>query len=147
MIELENIDGVGPKTKELLNKLKINNGEDLLYYYPYRYDVIKRTDMSILNDGDKIIIDGIVEGQPTVIFINKSLKKLIFRINTKTMIINITVYNKVYLHQELKCGKEVTIIGKYHKLKNTIVASDVRFGLLPPGAKIEPIYYTTEANI
>ena len=48
MIELENIDGVGPKTKELLNKLKINNGEDLLYYYPYRYDVIKRTDMNIL---------------------------------------------------------------------------------------------------
>ena len=144
MIELENIDGVGPKTKELLNKLKINDGEDLLYYYPYRYDIIKRTDMSILNDGDKIIIDGIVEGQPTVIFINKSLKKLIFRINTGTMIINITVYNKVYLHQELKCGKEVTIIGKYHKLKNTIVASDVRFGLLPPGAKIEPIYYTTE---
>ena len=34
MIELENIDGVGPKTKELLNKLKTNNGEDLLYYYP-----------------------------------------------------------------------------------------------------------------
>lgn len=33
MIELENIDGVGHKTKELLNKLKINNGEDLLYYY------------------------------------------------------------------------------------------------------------------
>ena len=24
------------------------------------------------------------------------------------------------------------------------MASDVRFGLLPPGAKIEPIYYTTE---
>lgn len=143
MIELENIDGIGPKTKELLSKIGISSGEDLLYYYPYRYDVIKRSDMSVLNDGDKIIIDGIIEGQPTVIFINKSLKKLIFRINTGTMIINITVYNKVYLHQDLKCGKEVTIIGKYHKLKNTIVASDVRFGLLPPGAKIEPIYYTT----
>lgn len=143
MIELENIDGVGPKTKELLNKVGINSGEDLLYYYPYRYDIIRRSDMSILNDGDKIIIDGIVEGQPTVIFINKSLKKLIFRINTGSMIINITVYNKVYLQQELKGGKEVIIIGKYHKLKNTIVASDVRFGLLPPGAKIEPIYYTT----
>ena len=32
MIELENIDGIGPKTKELLNKLKIYNGDDLLYY-------------------------------------------------------------------------------------------------------------------
>ena len=143
MIELENIEGIGPKTKELLSKLGINTIEDLLYYYPYRYDVIKRTDMSILNDGDKIIIDGIIEGQPTIIYINKSLKKIIFRINTKTSIINVTIYNKIYLYQDLKCGKEITIIGKYNKLKNTIIATDVRFGLLPPGAKIEPIYYTT----
>lgn len=144
MIELENIEGIGPKTKELLNKIGINSGEELLYYYPHRYDIIKRTDISILNDGDKIIIDGIVEGQPTIIFINKSLKKLIFRINTGNIIINIAVYNKTYLQQELRGGREVTIIGKYHKLKNTIIASDVRYGLLPPGAKIEPIYYTTE---
>ena len=79
MLELENIEGIGPKTKELLNKLKIYNGEDLLNYYPYRYDIIKRSDISILNDGDKIVMDGIIEGQPTIIYINKSLKKMIFR--------------------------------------------------------------------
>ena len=73
MIELETIDGIGPKTKELLNKIKIYDRSDLLNYYPYRYDIIKRSDISNLNDGDKIIIDGIIEGQPTVIFINKSL--------------------------------------------------------------------------
>lgn len=143
MIELENIEGVGPKTKELLNKLKIYNGENLLEFYPYRYDILKRSDMSILNDGDKIVMDGIIEGQPTIIYINKSLKKIIFRINTGHTILNITLYNKVYLYQELKSGKEVTIIGKYNKLKNTIVATDIRFSLLPATAKIEPIYYTT----
>ena len=60
MIELETIEGIGPKTKELLNKLNINYGEDLLYHYPYRYEVIKRTDMDTINDGDKIVIDGII---------------------------------------------------------------------------------------
>lgn len=143
MLELENIEGIGPKTKELLNKLKIYNGEDLLNYYPYRYDVIKRSDMSILNDGDKIVMDGIIEGQPTIIYVNKNLKKIIFRINTKHSILNITLYNRIHLYQELKSGKEVTIIGKYNKLKNTIVATDIRFSLLPTTAKIEPIYYTT----
>ena len=93
---------------------------------------------------DKIIIDGIVEGQPTTIYINKSLKKMIFRISTKTMILNITLYNRTHLYSDLKSGKEVTIIGKYNKLKNTVIVSDIRFGLLPPSAKIEPIYYTTE---
>ena len=69
---------------------------------------------------------------------------MIFRISTKTMVLNVTIYNKNYIYQELKSGKEITIIGKYNKLKNTIIASDIRFGLLPPSAKIEPIYYTTE---
>ena len=143
MLELDNIEGIGPKTKELLNKLKIYSGEDLLNYYPYRYDIIKRSDMSILNDGDKIVMDGIIEGQPTIIYVNKSLKKIIFRINTGHVILNITLYNRVHLYQELKSGREVTIIGKYNKLKNTIVATDIRFSMLPVTAKIEPIYNTT----
>ena len=144
MKELETIEGIGPKTKELLNKIKIYTVEDLLNYYPYRYDIIKRSDLSNLSDGDKIIIDGIVEGQPTTIYINKSLKKMIFRISTKTMILNITLYNRTHLYSDLKSGKEVRVIGKYNKLKNTVIVSDIRFGLLPPSAKIEPIYYTTE---
>lgn len=144
MKELETIEGIGPKTKELLNKIKIYTVEDLLNYYPYRYDIIKRSNLSNLSDGDKIIIDGIVEGQPTTIYINKSLKKMIFRISTKTMILNITLYNRTHLYSDLKSGKEVTIIGKYNKLKNTVIVSNIRFGLLPPSAKIEPIYYTTE---
>ena len=144
MKELETIEGIGPKTKELLNKIKIYTVEDLLNYYPYRYDIIKRSDLINISDGDKIIIDGIVEGQPTTIYINKSLKKMIFRISTKTMILNITLYNRAHLYSDLKSGKEVTIIGKYNKLKNTVIVSDIRFGLLPPSAKIEPIYYTTE---
>lgn len=143
MLELENIEGVGPKTKELLNKIKIYSVSDLLYYYPYRYDIIKRSDLSNLDDGDKIIIDGVIEGQPTIIYINKNLKKIIFRISNKIAVLNVTLYNKTYLYQDLKFGKEVTIIGKYNKLKNTIIATDIRFGLLPPTAKIEPIYYTT----
>ena len=143
MIELENIEGIGPKTKELIEKLDIHNGEELIMHYPFRYDVLKRSDISILNDKDKIVIDGVIEGQPTIIYINKSLKKIIFRINTKKNILNVTLYNRVYLFSDLKPGREVTILGRFHKLKNTIVASDIRFGLLPNDAKIEPVYNTT----
>lgn len=142
-MELIDIDGVGTKTVELLNKLKINSANDLLEYYPYRYDILKRSDISNLNDGDKIIIDGIVEGQPTTIFLSSKLKKMIFRINNKSTILNVTVYNKTYLYSDLRCGKEVTIIGKYDKTKNTVIATDVRFDRLPINPKIEPIYYTT----
>ena len=68
--QLEQIEGIGPKTKELLEKLQIYTVEDLLEHYPYRYEVLKRSNLQELKDGDKIIIDGIIEGQPTIIYFN-----------------------------------------------------------------------------
>ena len=143
MLKLENIEGVGPKTASLLNKLNIYNQQDLLHYYPYRYDVLKRSNLSELVDGDRIVIDGKLEGQPTIIYLGPKLKKLIFRINSKKNILNVTLYNRPYLYNELKCGRDVTVIGKYDKIKNTIIASEIRFELLPPNPKIEPIYHLT----
>ena len=143
MNELEKIEGIGPKTKELLEKLQIFTIEDLINHYPFRYEVIRRSDLNELKDGDKITIDGIVEGQPTIIYLSPKLKKVIFRINTGSNILNITAYNKVYLIDNLKTSKVVTVIGKYDKLKNTVIASDIRMDRLPPVPKIESIYYTT----
>jgi len=143
MSELQTIEGIGPKTEELLNKLQIYSIDDLVNHYPFRYEVIRRSDLNELKDGDKITIDGMIEGQPTVIYLSPKLKRIIFRINTGQNILNITVYNKVYLMDNLKTGKTVTIVGKYDKLKNTVIASDVRLESLPTVPKIESIYYTT----
>ena len=142
-MELENVTGIGPKTQVLLNKLGIMTKEDLLTFYPFRYDILKRSDLKSLENGSKIIIDGLVDGQPMLIYLNGGHKKIIFRVNTRNSIINVTVYNQVYLYNELKYGKEVTIIGKYDRIKNTIIASEIRFEKLPENAKIEPIYHTT----
>ncbi|MBR3162339.1 MAG: ATP-dependent DNA helicase RecG [Bacilli bacterium] len=141
---LEEIDGIGPKTKLLLNKININDIEDLVTYYPRKYNIIKRSDMNNITNGAKVVIDGIVESQPTIINLSVKLKKIIFRISNNRSIYNITVYNKLYLTNDLKSGTEVTIIGKYDKIKNTIVANEVRLGLLPDKINIEPIYPTTE---
>lgn len=143
MNDLEQIEGIGPKTKELLSKLQIFTIEDLINHYPFRYEVIKRSNLQEIKDGDKIIIDGLIEGQPTVIYLSPKLKKIILRINTGQNILNITIYNKVYLIDNLKSGKYITVIGKYDKIKNTIIASDIRLEKLPPMPKIESIYYTT----
>ena len=102
MERIDEIAGIGPKTKELLEKLNIFTIEDLIEHYPFRYEVLKRTNLQEIKDGDKIIIDGLVEGQPTVIFISPKLKKIIFRINTGKNILNITIYNRVYLMENIK---------------------------------------------
>lgn len=140
---LEEIEGVGPKTASLFQKLNINSVDDLIHYYPYRYDILKRTDMDEVEDGAKVIIDGMIEGQPTIISINPKLKKIIFRISNERHIFNVTVYNQIYLYQEIKNNKNITVFGKYNRIKNTIIASEIRFERLPDAPQIEPIYYTT----
>ena len=143
MNDLIDIQGIGDKTCELFGKLKIYSQNDLIHYYPYKYDILRRSDISKMEDGDKIIIDGKVEGSPTIIYLNRGLKKIIFRISNKKTILNISVFNQIYLYDELKSEKVVTVIGKYDKLKNCIVASEVRFEGLPPTPKIESVYHTT----
>ena len=143
MKELEEIDGLGPKTKLLFEKLGIKNIEDLITYYPKKYNIIKRSNMENLANRAKVIIDGIVETTPTTINISIKLKKIIFRISNNRNIYNISVYNKTYLANELRSGTPVTIIGTYDKIKNTIVATEIRIGLLPDKISIEPIYPST----
>ena len=53
-IKLEDIKGLGPKNIKLLNKLNILNMDDLINYYPYRFNVYERSDINTLNQDDKL---------------------------------------------------------------------------------------------
>lgn len=144
MSELEQLEGVGPKTVSYLNKLEIYTKKDLLTYYPYRYNIIAKTDFSNITEEDtKIIIDGIVERLPLISSLNKGLKKISFRLQTEYGIFQIQVFNQIYLINELTLGKKITIIGKYQRQNNLITASEIRPGLIKKEPTIEPVYYTT----
>ncbi len=141
MDSLKELSGVGPKTIGFLKNVGIDSIDDLIHFYPRKYNVIKRSDMANINNGDKVIIDGLVESTPTVISLSYKLKKVIFRISNGRNIYNVCAFNLVYLCSELKGGMGVTVIGKYDKIKNTIVASEVRMSLLPDKVIIEPRYH------
>ncbi len=139
---LEDIKGLGPKNLKLLNKLGINDIGDLVSFYPFRYDVIKRSNINELEDGDKIIIDGIVETIPNVFYFNRRKDKMSFKLNTSQNIFNINIYNRGFLKSRLKIGTTITVIGKIDKKHNLIVVSDIKFGAILK-TKIEPVYHTT----
>lgn len=137
---LENLQGIGPKTINMLNMMGIYNVLDLLRYYPCRYDILKRSDISNLSSRDRVVTSGVIDGQPTMIFITEKFRKIIFRVNTGSGILNITVYNRNSLYKDLAQGKVVTVIGIYDRSKNTVIASSVRFEELPVSPKIDSVY-------
>ncbi len=140
-MEISALKGIGPKTEKILNSAGIIVVDDLISYYPFRYDVIKRSNVNELIDGDKIIIDGISENKPSVFFFNKKMNKMSFKFNTGRNLFNVVIFNRGYLKNRIDAGTKLTLIGKLDKLHNTIVASEIRFGLLPSVPIIEPIYH------
>ncbi len=140
---LIDVKGIGPKTLTILNKLGINTYQDLLFYYPFRFEVIVRSDVKQLDQDDHIVIDGHVENIPNVSFFGKRKNRMSFIINTGYNIYNVVIFNRAFLKNNFRIGMPVTVIGKYDKKHSMIVASDIKFSLLPSKPVIEPIYHVT----
>ena len=141
MKQLEELKGIGPKGLRLLNQLGIHTVNDLIHYFPFRYDILKRSDLNRALKDDKVIVDGVVESVPRVFHINRKMDKMDFKMNAQNHLLNITIFNRGFLKSQLPIGKEVTIIGKYDPIHNHIVASELRLGTLEKET-IEPVYHT-----
>ncbi len=141
-IELLDLKGLGKKSLLYLNKLGIFNINDLLTYYPYRYDVLKTVDLNNAVQDEKVIVCGVVETIPTLIRFRGNKNKLTFRLFVSDMLVKVTIYNRGFLKHNFEIGKIITVIGKYDSKNNTIIASDIRFDELKE-VKIEGVYSTT----
>lgn len=142
---LEKIKGIGPKTKELLNKLNIYTINDLLTYYPFRYDYLRRTDLLNLKENIsdiKIVMDGKVD---SVVMMNhfKKINKISFRIETVYGKMGVILFNRAFLKNNLRIGTNIVVIGKYDKKNNVLVASDILFKSLGKKEEIIPVYHLT----
>ena len=142
-MNISELKNVGPKKTSALEKLGLYTIQDLISYYPFRYDVIKRSDISTLSQDDKVIIDGTIESNPTIYFFNKKMNKMTFKINTGKYLINVSIFNRGYLKSKIIINNVVTIIGKYDKMHNLIVANDIKFSPLDDEPRIEPIYHSS----
>lgn len=143
MLEVSQVKGVGPKSLMLLNKIGIYTIDDLVTHYPFRYDVLTRSDLKSATEEDKIIIDGKVESVPILLRFKAGLNKLNFRLVTASGVVGVSIFNRAFMKNNLTIGASIIVIGKYDSKKNVITASDIKFGALNNQAKIEPVYHCT----
>ena len=91
MNELELLNGVGIKTAKILNRLGIYSKQDLIEYYPFRYEILERTNIDKLEQDDKVVIDGVSERIPNVFFFSKKFNKMEFLLNTGNNIYKVII--------------------------------------------------------
>lgn len=139
-MDIKNLHQVGEKTSKILNKLGIFTDDDLINYYPYRYNVYNFSNELI--DNSTIIINVIIESNPIVSYIKKNFNRLSFRARYNERIFNVVIFNRAYLKTNLTIGKNITIIGKYDFKKNIFTSSDIKFNVT--NGQIEPVYHLTK---
>lgn len=139
-MELVDIKGVGQKSEVLLNKLNIYNVEDLLEFYPYRYNIYKPVDLETSEENTSVTINALIESTPKLSYIKRNFNRLSFKALTSNLLINVTIFNRAFLYKNLEVGKNIMLVGKYNKQKNTFVASELKLGILTE-PKIEPVYH------
>ena len=139
-MELENIPKIGNKTLNDLHKLNIFTINDLINFYPYRYNFYNPTNINNTQDNITITINGIIESTPKIVFIKRNLNYLTFRVLSSNKLINVTIFNRAFMKNNLIVGKSICLTGKYNTEKNLFTASNI---LLKPimSTIIAPIYH------
>ena len=141
-MNLNLVSKIGPKTEKILNKINIFTVEDLLTYYPYRYNVIKFINIDEAKENETCYVLATVLSDVKVAYIKRNFNRLSFIASNNNKTFNVAIFNRAFLKKNLTVNREVVLIGKYNPLKNSFVASDIKFNV--ENERIEPIYHLTE---
>lgn len=142
MNDLNAIKGLGPKTIETLKNIGIESIKDLVEYYPYRHDLIVLDNIKECVDKQNVTIECIIDSVPLSRRFRANITALTFRAMSNKKMIAVMIFNRAFLKTQLRPGTTITVIGKYDALKNTVIASDIKFEKIATGS-IETVYHLT----
>lgn len=141
-MNLSDIKGIGPKTLNILNKLSIFTVNDLVRFYPYRYNIYRPSDITNCNIEDTIVVPCKIISEPKVSYIKRNFNRLSFMVEANNIPINVVIFNRAFYKPNLKINRFITLIGKYNKLKNQFMASDIKFKYMN-SIEVEPVYHSS----
>nr|WP_053219704.1 ATP-dependent DNA helicase RecG [Virgibacillus senegalensis] len=135
-----NVKGIGEKLEQGLNSLGIYTVEDLLFYFPARYDVYEIKPLSELIHDDKVTIEGKVSSEPSLTFYGKRKSRLSFNLQVEHVTVKAVMFNRAFAKKQLQVGDMVTLTGKWDQHRLQITVSNYQKGRAKSDAKIQPIY-------
>ena len=126
-----------PKRIEALRSLGIETGEDLLRYYPFRYDVLNAADPETWKEKEKVTFQGTLAGRvSTAYFKGRSVSR--FQVLANDNVIHVTIFNRPWA-KTLKDGDILTITGNYMG-KGRVTATTYNTKPLSEQEPVVPVY-------
>lgn len=114
------LSGVGAKRAETLATLGIETIEDLLSYYPFRYEDIQERQIQEINDQEKVTLKGLVVSPAVLNRFGYKKSKLSFRLMQENDVFMVSFFNQPYLKDKVVVGEEIAIYGRWDAKRQTL---------------------------
>ena len=135
------LPGIGPKSAEKYKKLGIETVEDLLLYFPFRYEDFKSKNVLDLEDGEKAVVSGLVATPANVQYYGYKRNRLRFTIKQGELVLAVSFFNQPYLADKIELGQTVAVFGKWDKAKGALTGMKL---LAQVEDDLQPVYRLTQ---
>lgn len=135
------LSGVGEKSARKFQQLGLETIEDVLCYYPFRYDDFAARSVLELEDGEKALISGLVITPATVQYYGFKRNKLRFSLKQGEVVIVASFFNQPYLADRIEVGQEIAVWGKWDKAKARITGMKL---VAQFEDELQPIYHIAQ---
>ncbi|AYV65972.1 MULTISPECIES: ATP-dependent DNA helicase RecG [Niallia] len=139
-LSVEHIKGVGPETKKQLEEMNIHKINDLLEYFPYRYEDYRLKNLEEIKHEEKVTVEGKVHSEPSLIFYGRKKSRLTIKLLVEQYLITVVFFNQPYLKSKLAVQELITVTGKWDQHRQTITANHLQIGSNQKGHVFEPVY-------
>lgn len=133
--------GVGPKSAEKWGRLGIQTLQDLLLYFPFRYEDFKNKSVFDLEDGEKAVLSGQVVRPASVQYYGYKRNRVRFSIQQDQVVIGVNFFNQPYLAEKIQMGATVAVYGKWDQAKNSLTG--MKF-LTQIDQELQPVYHVAQ---
>ncbi|MTD40188.1 ATP-dependent DNA helicase RecG [Erwinia sp. CPCC 100877] len=137
------LSGVGPKRAENLKELGIQTIEDLLTYYPFRYEDIKEKELNEIQDQEKVTLKGLVVSEPVVSRYGYKKSRMMFRMMQEHAVINVSFFNQPYLKDKVVLSEEIAVYGKWDAKRKALNGMKI-LAAKNDGEDFAPIYHVNK---
>ncbi|MCF1285189.1 ATP-dependent DNA helicase RecG [Streptococcus sinensis] len=131
------LPGVGPKSAEKFTKLGLESLQDLLLYFPFRYEDFKSKNVLDLEDGEKAVVSGQVVTPANVQYYGYKRNRLRFTIKQGEVAIAVNFFNQPYLADKIEVGASIAVFGKWDKAKASLTGMKL---LAQVEDDLQPVY-------
>ena len=141
------IKGVGPSRVKLLNYLGIYTLEDLITYYPRKYEDRRNVKNIVdLQDGEEALIEAVAVNNVSTVRLRRNMTLSKVAVRDDSGIAFITWFNQPYIRENIKAGERYKFYGRVSVKNEKIEFNSPVFdkeGENKNTGKIIPVYPTT----